>query len=91
MGASSSSRSTAVFASISPTRAVEDGVELIQLTCTGNPDQRFILRHVGAYRSIMNVNSQKCLSVEGASTAAYAAIVQEPCNTALAEQLFLAR
>ncbi|WP_437869847.1 RICIN domain-containing protein [Sorangium sp. So ce363] len=61
------------------------------LTCTGNPNQKFVLRPVGAYRSIMNVNSQKCLSVEDASAAGYAQIVQEPCNTALPEQLFLPR
>ncbi|WP_437745029.1 RICIN domain-containing protein [Sorangium sp. So ce1504] len=71
--------------------SLEDGAELIQYTCTGNPNQKFVLRPVGAYRSIMNVNSQKCLSVEDASTAGYAQIVQEPCNTALPEQLFLPR
>ncbi|XXX74577.1 RICIN domain-containing protein [Sorangium sp. So ce134] len=71
--------------------SLDDGAPLIQYDCTGNPNQRFILRPVGAYRSIMNVNSQKCLSVEGASTAGYARIVQEPCNTALTEQLFLER
>ena len=66
-----------------PGAATAPGVQLVQNTCSGRPEQRFRFQVVDATRQIFTIHvehSSLCLSTDGITTADGVALVQAACS-----------